>query len=67
MIGCCGDRPLLTVVSLHPAQCCTGVKQEQEVSLQAGGAGGEGACEGAPAWQELGQEVGVRRQESGEV
>ena len=55
------------MVSLHPAQCCTGVKQEQEVSLQAGGAGGEGACEGAPAWQELGQEVGVRSQESGEV
>ena len=57
------------MVSLHPAQCCTGVKQEQEVSLQAGGAGpgGEGACEGAPAWQELGQEVGARRQESGEV
>ena len=49
------------MVSLHPAQCCTGVKQEQEVSLQAGGAGGEGACEGAPAWQELGQEAGVRR------
>ena len=22
------------MVSLHPAQCCTGEKQEQEVSLQ---------------------------------
>ena len=29
------------------------------------GAGGEGACEGAPAWQELGQEIGDRRQETG--
>ena len=49
------------------SQCCAGEKQGQEDSLQAGGAGGEGASEGAPAWQELGQEVGVRRQESGEV
>ena len=40
---------------------CAGVKQGQEVSLQARGAGGEGALEGAPAWQELGQGAGVRR------
>ena len=43
------------------SHCCTGVKQGQEVSLQAGGAGGEGASGGAPAWQELGQGAGVRR------